>query len=73
MTLTVILLDDFGSQVAMVHLNQSRAFARRTVQIHLTPEQAEALRPRRLGAIHGREVFEEIEQCWIEEIEEKPR
>lgn len=66
MKLVVVMLDTFESEMAMVHLNQSRPFSRRVVQIDLTSEQIAALRPRHLGKSSGTDRYEEIERCWLE-------
>lgn len=48
-TLTVVLIDDTPTYVAIVHENEWRPYARRTVQIRLTDEQRRQLAPRARG------------------------
>jgi hypothetical protein len=60
MILTVILRNDGP----MIFCGDSPAH--RSVQIELTPEQCEAIKPRRVGTDCGREVYEAISMAFIE-------
>ena len=66
MTLTVIFRDTNRTRLAVIHENDWVPFQKRTVQIELTPEQEEALKPRHVGVHCGQDVFEERGECWIE-------
>ncbi|MYD87715.1 MAG: hypothetical protein F4Y14_16945 [Acidobacteria bacterium] len=65
-TLTVVLIDDTPNYVAIVHENEWRPYARRTVQIRLTDEQRRQLAPRATGMIHGKQQHEQVLQAWLE-------
>ena len=65
-TLTVVLFDDTPTYVAIVHENEWRPYARRTVQIRLTDEQRRQLAPRETGMIKGEQQHEHVLQAWLE-------
>lgn len=65
-TLTVVLVDDTPNYVAIVHENEWRPYARRTVQIRLTDEQRRQLAPRETGMIRGEKQHEQVLQAWLE-------
>jgi hypothetical protein len=60
MKLTVILRDDSP----MIHCGDSPSY--RSVQINLTPEQCEALKPRWTGSSAGVDEYESISKAFIE-------
>ena len=64
----VVLEDRWESRLALQHENQSIPYAKRLVTLTLTPEQEEAIRPRRIGTDCGREVFEDIREAWLEVV-----
>ena len=66
MKLTVVMLDRQRTRFAIVYENQSVPYGKRTVQIELTPEQLEMIRPRKVGTEGGVDVFEEIGEHWLE-------
>lgn len=66
MKLTVIMLDNHRTYIAVVYENDHIPYGRRTVQIELTPEQMTQITPRKLGVINGKDKFEEIGPCWLE-------
>ena len=65
-TLTVVLIDDTANYIAIVHENEWRPYARRTVQIRLTEEQRRQIAPRRTGMIRGENTHEQVLQAWLE-------
>lgn len=65
-TLTVVLFDETPNHTAIVHENEWRPYARRTVQIRLTNEQRRQLAPRQTGMIGGKATHEGILQSWLE-------
>ena len=71
-TLTVVLMDSTPTYIAIVHENEWRPYARRTVQIKLTDEQRRQLTPRKTGTIKGRDTHEEILQAWLEPANDTP-
>jgi len=46
-TLTVVLIDNTPTYIAIVHENEWRPYGRRTVQIRLTDEQRRQIAPAR--------------------------
>ncbi len=66
MKLTVILVNTWRTHMAIVHENSYLPYTRRTVQIDLTREQAQAILPRELGMNGGKVVREEIGEVWLE-------
>lgn len=67
MKLTVVFADTFSSEMSVVHLGESRPYKKRTVSIYLTPEQADKLKAQSVGTSNGKERFEEIFECFLEE------
>ena len=65
-TLTVVLIDDTRTHVAIVHENEWRPYGRRTVQIRLTKEQRRQIAPRSTGMISGKHTYEDVLQAWLE-------
>lgn len=65
-TLTVVLVDDTPTYIAIVHENEWRPYARRTVQIRLTDDQRRQLAPRATGMISGKHTHEHVLQSWLE-------
>lgn len=65
--LTVVMADRTATYISLVHENEHQPWRRRTVQIRLTPEQREQLRPRPTGTINGQEQTEAIVDCWLED------
>ncbi len=59
-SLTVILRDDGP----MIHCGDSPSY--RSVQVELTPEQWEQIKPRISYTTAGTNYFEEISKCFIE-------
>ena len=66
--LTVVLADTWRTYMSVVHENEHRPYGRRTVQITLTPEQQEAIRPQCVGQGGGVEKYELVLDCWLEPI-----
>lgn len=64
--LTVILADSGPTDIALTFENECRPFVRRTVQIELTHEQRELLRPRSTCRIGEKDIYEHVERCWLE-------
>ena len=64
--LTVVLADTWRTYMSVVHENEHRPYGRRTVQITLTPEQQEAIRPRKVRRGGGFEKYETVLDCWLE-------
>ncbi len=64
--LRVVMENRWESRLVLQHENQSVPYTKRLVTLTLTPEQEEAIRPRRIGTEGGREVFEDIREAWIE-------
>ena len=60
MKLTVILRNDSP----MIHCGDSPSY--RSVQIDLTPEQCESIKPRWTGSSGGTDEYEEISKAFIE-------
>jgi len=69
MKLNVVMIDTFRTYIAVAYENDHLPYGRRLVQIELTPEQVEKLRPRELGSAQGKPFFEEIGQVWLEKDE----
>lgn len=67
MKLTVIMLNTQRTCITITCDNEWVPYGRRTVQIELTPEQLETLKPRHVGQNQGKDVYEEIGQVWLEE------
>ena len=65
-TLTVVLIDDTATYIAIVHENEWRPYAKRTVQIRLTDEQRRQIAPRSTGRIGGKRTHEHVLQAWLE-------
>ena len=65
-TLTVVLIDGTPNYIAIVHENEWRPYARRTVQITLTDEQRRQIAPRSTGMINGTQTHEQVLQTWLE-------
>jgi hypothetical protein len=66
MILTVVFENRWQSYLLLSQENQSVPYDKRTVQIHLTKEQIEQLRPREVGLDGNKRVYEDIRECWIE-------
>lgn len=66
MKLTVIMLDTYRTQIAIGYENEHRPYGRRAVQIELTPEQMELLKPRKVGERGATDVYEEYGYSWLE-------
>lgn len=66
MKLTVILVNTWRTQMAIVHENSYMPYTRRTVQIELTPEQVAAIAPQKIGVNCGKDVHEEMGEVWLE-------
>lgn len=66
MKLTVVIVNTWRTYMAITHENSFLPYARRTVQIELTPEQVAAIAPRKLGEDCGKDVFEETGEVWLE-------
>ena len=60
MKLTVIFRDD----APLIHCGDCPSY--RSVQIVLTPEQCEAIKPRRTGSNGTQDTYEEISKCFLE-------
>ncbi len=60
MKLHFILADTHRTYVAIVHENEHVPYRKRIVTIELTPEQMEAIKPRKIGEMQGKEVYEEL-------------
>lgn len=65
MILNVILADVLGTKIGLIHLNEHIPIKKRVVQISLTNEQIEAVAPKRLGMLDGKEQHEEIFECFL--------
>ena len=66
-TLTVVLADTWFPHLSAPLFEYEHApYVRRTVQITLTPEQQEAIRPRKVGRGGGVEKYETVLDCWLE-------
>jgi hypothetical protein len=66
MKLTVIFSNDTLNFESMMASNESSPLGKRTVQIELTAEQIEKLKPRATFKVDGRQVYEKLFDCWIE-------
>lgn len=66
MKLTVVMVNTWRTQIAIVHENSFLPYTRRTVQIELTQEQVAALAPQKLGVNCGKDVHEEMGEVWLE-------
>ena len=64
------MADTYRTYIAAVHENESFPYRKRIVQIELTPEQLEQLKPRVTGWDSGSEMHEEILDCWFEKEKE---
>lgn len=60
MKLHFILADTYRTYIAVVHENEHVPYRRRIVTIELTPEQMEAIKPRKVGKDRGKDVYEEL-------------
>ncbi len=60
MKLHFILADTHRTYVAVVHENEYVPYRKRIVTIELTPEQMEKIKPRKIGEMQGKEVYEEL-------------
>jgi len=60
MKLHFILADTHRTYVAVVHENEHVPYRKRIVTIELTPEQMEVIKPRKVGEMQGKEVYEEL-------------
>ncbi len=67
MKLTVVLADTHRTRCAVVFECEHLPYRRRTVQVELTPEQVRALRPHVVGISDGKDVYEEVAGCWLED------
>ena len=71
MKLTVVIVNKYGNEIALVHRNEFEPYKFRTVQIELTEEQIAKIEPRHLGEHRtggqSFDVFEEIYNSWLEE------
>ena len=68
--ITFVLADTYSSYMRLVHENKSVPYSKRIVQIELTPEQMEKIKPKFIGKKGKEEIFEEILECWLEPVEE---
>lgn len=68
-TLTVVFANTYRNEIAVIHENQSIPWTFRTVQIRLTNEQREQLRPKCLGSSAGKSRHEELYNSWLERVE----
>lgn len=66
MILTVIMANTWETYCRLIHENQYVSYQNRTVQIELTPEQVEKLKPLIVGNDKGEPVHEILRDCWIE-------
>jgi hypothetical protein len=64
--LTVIFVDSFRKEIALVHEDENFPYQFRTVQIQLTDEQVNQLQKKEIGKRKGIPVFEEIYNSWLE-------
>jgi hypothetical protein len=71
MKLHVVLLVTPKTKEALCYENQSLPYGRRHIAVELTPEQAEALRPRRLGNWIDVPQYEEFGDVWLEDEPKK--
>lgn len=60
MRLYVILADTHRTHVAAARDGEHIPYAKRAVVIELTPKQVEAIRPRQVGTLAGKAVYEEV-------------
>lgn len=72
-TLTVVMADSFSTRMRIIHENEWSPYVRRTVQIELTEEQRQKLIPKHVGVDRGKNIYEEILECWFEPIDEKDK
>lgn len=72
MKLTVIMLDRYRTEVAIIHENQHVDYGRRVVQIELTEDQLRQLAPRNVGQRGRTPVYEEYGPAWLEDILAQP-
>jgi len=68
MELTVIIADTWSTTMRLQHENECVPYRKRTVHINLTPEQCSALDLRIVGRSGIRDVYEEILECWLEDV-----
>jgi hypothetical protein len=65
--LCVELLDTHRTTISVVHLNEHVPFGRRVVQIELTDEQLETIKPKHLGSHQKVEIYETIGNIWLQD------
>ena len=70
MKVIVVMLDRLRTELAIKYEGQAIPYRRRLVEIELTPDQVEALTPRRVGKRCGEVVYEERGDVWIKEGDE---
>jgi hypothetical protein len=67
MKLMVVMLDTWRTSCAIQHENSFLPYGRRIVEIELTPDQAAALAPRKVGEGQaGKFIYEDMGDVWIE-------
>lgn len=66
MKLTVVLINTWDCAEHLRHTNETVPFTRRSVQIELTPEQLDKIRPLQVGVDQGFPVYERIGEHWLE-------
>lgn len=64
--LNVIFLNTWECIMHATLCNQTVPFTRRLVQVKLTPEQIQLLKPEKLGVNCGKEVFETLSECFLQ-------
>lgn len=55
-----ILADTYRTYLATAFDNEHVPYRKRIVTIELTPEQMEAIKPRKVGVDQGKDVYEEV-------------
>lgn len=66
MKITFILTDTYNAWELTQTFNRCIPPQKRTVTITLTPAQEEAVRRLKVGSIGSRDIFEEIQECFVD-------